>query len=513
MSLRTGDEYLKSLKDNRQIIYNGKPVDVTQEKGFRNAAQAVAQFYDFQHLPAAREVMTYETPEGGRAGMSFKEAFSKADVQQRALAFAAWADVTCGFMGRSPDYMNASMAALASIARKLPDRGKTGGSNIRRLYQKVRDEDLCLTHCFVDPFKVAANEAPGFENRFRIVREQSDGMYFSGTRGLATLAPFSNLNFNLGLPQIPGRDGIPTSCTFLMPISAPGVSWICREGLDQETSHFNAPMASRADEFDCVAVFDNCFVPFDDVLILIRGAELSVPPAQRLIKNTQGALQHHTIIRFIAKTKFILGLAHLLAESSKISRFINIQERLGEIVTILHTMQSFAIAAVEGAERDPDTGVYSPNTTTTSVASTWTGTFYPRLIAILLELGAGRYVTTPQEATLEALGERLDKYYRGATSTGKENAALHRLAWDLAGTSYGIRQDLYERFHNGDRTQALVHAYQGIDKTEAIGMVQRILKSPAQNRRRYPDGEWRKQPVAEKPARLEPVAQMAAGRA
>jgi aromatic ring hydroxylase len=51
MGLRTGAEYLAALRDERQIIYDGQPLDdVTTAPGFRHTAHAVAQYYDFQHL-------------------------------------------------------------------------------------------------------------------------------------------------------------------------------------------------------------------------------------------------------------------------------------------------------------------------------------------------------------------------------------------------------------------------------------------------------------------------------
>src|SRR5690606_5341940 len=111
--VRTGDEYLAGLKDNRRILYNGDYVgDVTTTPGFRHTAMAIAQYYDFQNLPEMIDTMTYVTEEGERVGMSYIEPRSKDDLRRRAAAFAAWAEVTCGFMGRAPDYMNAAMMAV-----------------------------------------------------------------------------------------------------------------------------------------------------------------------------------------------------------------------------------------------------------------------------------------------------------------------------------------------------------------------------------------------------------------
>jgi hypothetical protein len=44
-----------------------------------------------------------------------------------------------------------------------------------------------------------------------------------------------------------------------------------------------------------------------------------------------------------------------------------------------------------------------------------------------------------------------------------------------------MRQDLYERFHFGDATLRKVMAYFTYDKTDAIGMVKRVLEKPNAN--------------------------------
>lgn len=48
----TGEEYLKSLQDGREIyIYGERVKDVTTHPAFRNAAASVAQLYDALHKP------------------------------------------------------------------------------------------------------------------------------------------------------------------------------------------------------------------------------------------------------------------------------------------------------------------------------------------------------------------------------------------------------------------------------------------------------------------------------
>ncbi len=67
------------------------------------------------------------------------------------------------------------------------------------------------------------------------------------------------------------------------------------------------------------------------------------------------SLGHHVVVKNVAKTRFLFGLAHMLAKTTQVSSFVNLQDRLGDILMWLQTMESLALAAVEGAWVDPPT--------------------------------------------------------------------------------------------------------------------------------------------------------------
>src|SRR5215813_11616945 len=103
----TGAEYLASLRDGRQVyIYGEKVRDVTTHPAFRNAAASVAKLYDALHDPATKSVLTAptDTGSGGYTHKFFKAARSRQEVIDQRDAIAAWARITYGWMGRSPDY-------------------------------------------------------------------------------------------------------------------------------------------------------------------------------------------------------------------------------------------------------------------------------------------------------------------------------------------------------------------------------------------------------------------------
>ncbi len=61
----TGEEYLKSLQDGREIyIYGERVKDVTTHPAFRNAAASVAQLYDALHKPSMQDTLCWNTDTG-----------------------------------------------------------------------------------------------------------------------------------------------------------------------------------------------------------------------------------------------------------------------------------------------------------------------------------------------------------------------------------------------------------------------------------------------------------------
>ncbi|MGH2589073.1 MAG: 4-hydroxyphenylacetate 3-hydroxylase C-terminal domain-containing protein, partial [Dehalococcoidia bacterium] len=151
--------------------------------------------------------------------------------------------------------------------------------------------------------------------------------------------------------------------------------------------------------------------------------------------------------------------------------------KLGEILVYLYNCESLALAAVEGAVQ-ADNGLWYCNSAAINAGLRLYPEYYPRIMHILQQIGASGYIATPQELTLEVLGPAIEKYFSGAAKDAKGRVQLFRLAWDFIGDSWGGRQELYERNFFGDNERFRAILYQTYDKSEAIEMVQRILRPP-----------------------------------
>ena len=70
----------------------------------------------------------------------------------------------------------------------------------------------------------------------------------------------------------------------------------------------------------------------------------------------------------------------------------------------------------------------------------------------------------------------IEKYYQGADGRPTaERIKLYRLAWDLCGDAFGMRQLQYERYYAGDPYRALAMNYFTFDLRTCDDLVARAL--------------------------------------
>ena len=60
------------------------------------------------------------------------------------------------------------------------------------------------------------------------------------------------------------------------------------------------------------------------------------------------------------------------------------------------------------------------------------------------------------------------------------------MAWEVAGSTFGARQDLYERFHFGDATLRKAGGHLRFDYSHCLDMVRRVLTVPARDGQVFP---------------------------
>jgi 4-hydroxyphenylacetate 3-monooxygenase len=451
MGARSGTNYINSLRKLKAEIWiaGERAGDVTQHPALVHCARSIASLYDMQlERP---EAMTFRTDDGDRVGLSFIQPASAQEVHKRSLMMKRWAEFSGGMLGRTPDYLNAAIAAMASAKQFFAESEPRFGENIVNYYLQSRRFDWCATHTLVNP---RASRAHGWAGEtdadlaLRLVRKTEEGIVVSGCRMLATLAPLSeelHVFPSTVLKVEPAAE--PFALAFAIPCNSPGLRFICRDPYDVGRSHFDHPLASRFEEMDAIAIFNEVFVPWQRVFLCGDVARCNA-----LFAATDAVVQmmHQVAVKNVAKCEFVLGLAAKIAEASDAAALPHVQERMAELIMTTETMRAL-LRASEADAASNKWGMFSPARAPLDTARNLFPRLYPRMVEIIQLNSSSSLMATPSEADFKAaIGSDIERYLGAAKAAPRERVALYRLAWEVACSSFGGRQVLYERFFFGD---------------------------------------------------------------
>jgi 4-hydroxyphenylacetate 3-monooxygenase len=268
MGAVSGAEFLRRLDSTpREIWYGDEKVtgSVSKHRAFAGVARSLSALYEMQAAPDTRDAMTYESPRTGeRVGMSFLQPKSKEELARRTQMMKTWADYSGGTLGRTGDYLNSSIMAMAAAKDFFATQDRDYGKNVQDYYEYVRENDLLLTHTLINP-QVNRGVGPSKQTdpfiAARVVEKNSEGVVIRGARMLATLPIADEILVFPSTVLRSGQDDMPYSIAFALPVSTKGLSFICRESFADPSSN-DHPLASRFDEQDAVVCFDDVLVPW-----------------------------------------------------------------------------------------------------------------------------------------------------------------------------------------------------------------------------------------------------------
>ncbi len=481
MPARTGKDYLAGLREQRREIYLGgrRVDDVTTFPGLANGARSVAALYDMQHDPALRDEMTYTSPTTGqRVGLSFITPKTSDDLARRRVMMSRWAHTSFGMLGRTPDFLNVSVMAMAGagdyFARNRPEFKR----NIINYYEYVRERDLVLTHTLINLQRNRAPQGTLLEDRtdvaLSVVRETDAGLLVRGPRVLATLGPLADeiAVYPSRSHRLPGTALDRYAFAFAIPCDAPGLRFLCRESYDLDRSHFDHPLGSRFEEMDAIVFFDDVLVPWERVF-LYGDTDLCNNFAMATNQYTHSG--HQVVTKNVAKCEFVVGLANLVVKTLGSESATHVQAMLAELIEDLEVTKALLCAAEVNAGLD-EWGVMCPARAPITVARNLFIRMYPRMAEIIQLLGSSSLMALPGEIDFSGpLGKEIEKYLETDTASARERVQLFHLAWDLACSAFGSRQVLYERFFQGDSMRNATLLYSSYDVEPLIQQVRRFM--------------------------------------
>ncbi len=468
----TGEEYLDSLRDGREIyIYGARVADVTTHPAFRNSARSIARLYDALHEPEANGVLRVptDTGNGGFTHPFFKTARSADDLVTSRDAIVAWQRMVYGWMGRTPDYKAAFLGTLGANA----DFYGPFKDNALSWYKKTQERVLYLNHAIVHP--PIDRDKPADETAdvcIHVEEETDKGLIVSGAKVVATNSALTNANFiaHYGLPVRDKKFGV----VFTVPMDTKGLKLFCRASYEMSAavlgSPFDYPLSSRFDENDAIMVLDRVLVPWENVFMYDADAANSFAMGSGFMDR----FTFHGCTRLAVKLDFIAGCTMKGVEMTGTAGFRGVQAQIGEILNWRDLFWGLSDAMAKSPI--PWVGdAVQPNINYGMAYRTFMGIGYPRVKEIIQQtLGSGLIYLNSHASDWKNPHVRpyLDKYVRGSGSIPAiDRVKLLKLLWDAVGTEFGGRHELYERNYGGDhesvRFQTLM-AYQASGQADGL---------------------------------------------
>jgi 4-hydroxyphenylacetate 3-monooxygenase len=443
----TGEEYLESLRDGREVWIDGEKVaDVTTHPAFRNAARSVARLYDALH--EKEDLFLAEDRRGILTHKFFAPAYSVEDLVGAREALAEWSRMSYGFMGRSPDYKAAFMAGLGA------DPGWYGdfSASAEGWYRKYAEGALFLNHVLINPPIDRSKAIHEMEDVFvHVVEERDDGMVVSGAKMLATGSALTHATFvaQNSAAQLEAGKAEDYALVFIAPLDTPGQKLMSRRSYEATAdSPWDHPLSSRFDENDAVIVFDRAFIPWENVLVY-RDVEKATG-----FYSASGFMNRYTLqagTRLAVKLDFLTGLIARGLETNGTAGFRGVQAELGELFAWRTLMWSITTALCHDVQPGPGESIV-PKSDNAMLVRLFGTLAAPRFNEVAAQILGGSPLLTPssvKDMLNPELRPLIDRFYRGSSGDAHDRVKLFKLLWDAMGSEFGARHEWYERNYGG----------------------------------------------------------------
>ena len=475
---RTGKDYLESVRDDRTIYLDGRLVeDAVDHPAFRNAVRTVARLYDFEAAPENQDLMTFDSPtSGGRVNRSWQLPKSYEELVQRREAITAWAELTFGFLGRSPDHVASCLGGMVMGIEVFEDHSPQRARALLDYFTYVRDHDLFVTYVIANPRADHSKDVSQQEEEFLIAAicdQNSEGITIKGAKMLGTSAVLADeLLVTTGQPLRAGEEKY--AFTVALPLNTKGLKILPRKSYEAAAvSQFDNPLSSHLDENDAVIYFDEVKVPWDRVFVFrdpdMCRAQFNDAPTH-MFQNYQAQ------IRLMVKTRFLLGLARKIAEVNGIVSIPEVSGKLGYLAA--------KTAMLEGMVKGMEAGgsyrgeYFIPDRRLLYAAQVVAQQFYPELVYAIRDLSGASMIMMP--GSVEDFGnpetaELIHKTQRSPVVEPEEKVKLFKLAWDAVGSEFGSRHSQYELFYSGGEFVTRGRSFNNYDWDTVTGMVDELM--------------------------------------
>ena len=471
--LRTGKDYIESLRDGREVWIDGEQVqDVPTHPAFAPVVNVRARIYDLAREAGTKDLLTYvdeETAE--RCATTSRPPRSREDWRAKRASVDAILDDAGGVVTRVGDETVGEMWSLFDGQDVLNEIDPAFSANITGHVRRAQ---------LLDPFHVSANTDPKGNRSLRpqeqdpdvllhVVGETDNGIVVRGAK-FETAAAYANQAFVK--PTIGEWNNEVLSdyaVGFLADMGAPGIKHICRSPFAAQHSPDDYPLTSRYDEIDTMIVFDDVEIPWENVFFYRH---------TRAAAFIRTCLHRYSIFPYVQRyarfADFLLGVAYASARSTGVTMHQAVREKIAQIACYREGINAHLTAAVELAEPSPG-GLLMPNQPMMYAGRVFASTQLPAVMHLVRDLCGCQVSLMPSKAMFDAPGggDWLRKYFTIGEIPAEERRKLFALARDLLNSDYAGHRLTFQLFAQSPPFSHLLAVYNNYDFSGPLDVVAR----------------------------------------
>ena len=470
--IRNGNQYRDGLRDGREVWIDGEKVkDVTQHPALKPIVDARARIHDMQFEAEFETKLTY-SDDISKSSIFYKPPRSKEDWKDKRLGLTTVLHELGGVISRFGDETVGELWSLLDGKDVLAECEPQFAENIDRHVQNVIHGDLFLVSANTDP-KGDRSKPPQEQDPdmlLHVVKETDAGIIIRGAK-YETAAGYADWAFvkpTVGPWAHQALSDYAVGC--MVPLGAPNVKHIARSGFAGREPTEDAPLANRFDEVDFLVVFDNVFVPWEDVFF------------RRHTRSAQYMRTNLTKYSAFAFTSRALHLADLLigtvlwnTKQTGVDKLQAVQENISTLICYRETINAHLTAAIEDGFTSP-AGLHTPNQSLLYAGRQHACYNLPRMLHIARELCGGQICLTPSidSFSSDGAGPWLQKFYSLNESwEAEDRRKLLALAKDLVNSGHAGQKASFLQFAQASNFLHLGAVFSSFDSSPALNFSQR----------------------------------------
>jgi len=226
------------------------------------------------------------------------------------------------------------------------------------------------------------------------------------------------------------------------------------------------------DEQEAMLFLNNFLVPWERVFPLY-----DVSPILLRYQSGVNFIGWANLCRIHERMRLMTAVATMIAEAIGVIEYREVAAKLGEMITYVE-MWRHAMDGVEHNAFQTKGGLMSLGSM--SGMNIFFAQTSARMVQLLREIAGAGMIMQPSENDFmnPEFQPYLDKYMRGKDVDATSKARLFRLAHDLAISSFGMRQELYEYWHGGDPNRNRINLLRSYDQSDMIDRIKALLSKP-----------------------------------